>query len=61
MSSIKDKFSLTRYAAEHWVDHARLENDSFHMREEMETHFEPNKPHYAAWLQVHDIGFRAPY
>ena len=53
--SIKDKFPLARYAAEHWVDHARFENVSSHIREEMEALFDPNKPHFAAWLQVHDI------
>jgi hypothetical protein len=53
--NVKDKFPLARYAAEHWVDHARFENVSSHIREGMEELFDPDKPHFAAWLQVHDI------
>jgi ankyrin repeat protein len=51
----EDKFPLARYAAEHWVDHARFENVSSHIREEMEDLFDPDKPYFAAWLQVHDV------
>ena len=60
MSSIKDKFSLARYAAEHWVDHARFNNVLSYMREKMEAPFDPNRPHFAAWLQVHDIDSERP-
>jgi ankyrin repeat protein len=53
--NVKDKFPLARYAAEHWVDHARFENVSSHIREGMEDLFDPDKPYFAAWLQVHDM------
>ena len=53
--NVKDKFPLAQYAAEHWVDHARFENVSSHIREEMDDLFDPDKPYFAAWLQVHDI------
>ena len=53
--NVKDKFPLARYAAEHWVDHARFENVSSHVREGMEDLFDADKPYFAAWLQVHDI------
>jgi ankyrin repeat protein len=53
--SIEDKFPLAQYAVEHWVDHARFENVSSHIREGMEDLFDPDKPYFAAWLQVHDI------
>jgi ankyrin repeat protein len=53
--SVEDKYPLARYAAEHWVDHAQFENVSSHIREGMEHLFDPDKPHFAAWLQVHDI------
>ena len=53
--NVKDKFPLARYAAEHWVDHARFENVSSHIREGMEDLFDPDKPYFAAWVQVHDI------
>src|SRR6266446_4403382 len=53
--SVKDIFPLARYAAEHWVDHARFENVSSDIREEMGELFDADKPYFAAWLQVHDI------
>jgi ankyrin repeat protein len=53
--NVEDKFPLARYAAEHWVDHAQFENVSSHIREEMEDLFDPDKPYFATWLQVHDI------
>jgi ankyrin repeat protein len=53
--NVRDKFPLARYAGEHWVDHARFENVSSHIREEMEDLFDPDKPYFAVWLQVHDI------
>jgi ankyrin repeat protein len=53
--NFKDKFPFARYAAEHWVDHARFENVSSHIREGMEDLFDPDKPYFAVWLQVYDI------
>jgi ankyrin repeat protein len=53
--NVKNKFPLARYAGEHWVDHARFENVSSHIREGMEDLFDPDKPYFAAWLQIHDI------
>ena len=46
---------LINYAAQHWVDHAQFENVSSHVRDSMEDLFDSSKPHFAAWLQVHDI------
>jgi ankyrin repeat protein len=51
----EDKFPLARYAAKHWVDHARFEDVSSHIREGMEHLFNPNEPYFAAWLQVHNV------
>ena len=53
--NVEDKFPLARYAAEHWVDHGRFGNVSSHIQEEMEELFDPDKPYFAAWLQVHNI------
>ena len=53
--NIEGKFPLARYAAGHWVDHARFENVSSHIREGMERLFNPDKPYFTAWLQFHDI------
>ena len=59
--SIKFKLPLARYAAKHWVDHARFENVSSHIREEMEDLFDLDKPHFSAWLQVHNIDTEPSY
>src|SRR5258708_1117904 len=53
--NIKNKFPLARYAAEHWVDHARFENVSSYIRGGMNLLFDPDKPYFGSWLQVHDI------
>jgi hypothetical protein len=59
--NIENSFPLARYAAEHWVDHAQFENVSSHIREGMGYLFDPDKPYFAAWLQVHDIDTEPPY
>ena len=46
---------LVNYAAEHWVIHAQFEKVSSRLREAMNDLFDSSKPHFAAWLQVHDI------
>ena len=58
---VEDKSPLARYAAEHWVDHARFDNVSSHIREGIEDLFDPDKPYFAAWLQVHDIDTKPSY
>ena len=46
---------LVNYAAQHWMDHAKFEEVSSRVREGMDDLFDSSKPHFAAWLQVHDI------
>ena len=46
---------LVAYAAEHWVDHAKFEAVSSRVREGMDDLFDTTKPHFAAWLRVHDM------
>ena len=48
-------FPLVQYAAEHWVEHAQFENVSSRVRDGMDDLFDDSKPHFAAWLQVHDM------
>jgi hypothetical protein len=48
-------FPLALYAAEHWVDHAQFENVSLDIRHGMESLFDRNKPHFAAWLCLFNI------
>ena len=46
---------LLKYAAQHWVDHAQFETVSFRVRDGMDDLFDISKPHFGAWLRVHDI------
>jgi len=46
---------LTGYAAQHWVTHAKFENISSFLRRAMESLFDLEKPHFAAWHKLHDI------
>ena len=46
---------LAKYAAEHWVDHAQFEKVSSHVQDGMDDLFDSSKPHFAAWLRVHDL------
>ena len=46
---------LVQYAAHHWVDHAQSEMVSSRVRDGMDDLFDSSKPHFAAWLQVHDV------
>ena len=46
---------LVKYAAQHWVDHAQFEKVSSRVRGGMDNLFDGSKPHFGAWLKVHDI------
>ena len=54
-NSDSKKSPLVNYAAEHWVDHAQFGKVSSRVREGMDDIFDKSQPHFAAWLQVHDI------
>jgi ankyrin repeat protein len=51
-NSIKD-FPLVRYAAQYWPLHARAENVSSRVKDEMECLFDADKPHFATWLWMY--------
>ena len=53
--TVHESFPLARYAAKYWVDHAKFEQVSSHIREAMEDLFDVEKPCFDAWLRVHDI------
>ena len=53
--NVEGKSPLARYAAQHWADHARFGNVLSHIREGMEDLFDPDKPYFTAWLQVHNV------
>jgi ankyrin repeat protein len=46
------KFPLARYAAEHWVDHARFEGVSQDAEEGIKQLFDASKPHLAIWVWI---------
>ena len=46
---------LVKYAAQHWVDHAQFEKVAPRVQDGMDDLFDSSKPHFAAWLQVHDM------
>jgi ankyrin repeat protein len=48
------KFPLAKYAAKHWVDHARFKNVLPSMEDGMKQLFDPNKPHLAVWVWIYD-------
>ncbi len=50
------RFPLAEYAAKHWVDHVRFEGVSKIVEDGMNQLFDPNKPHLAVWVWIHDPG-----
>ena len=49
------KFPLSEYAAEHWVDHGQFENASSSIQVAMEQLFNPEKPYFSSWIWIYDI------
>ena len=50
-----DSGPLARYAAKHWVTHAQFKNVASRVRDGMEYLFDPDKPYFEAWVQLHDV------
>ena len=50
-----NNFPLASYAAKHWVDHAQYEDISSLIQDGMELLFDKDRPHFAAWVWVHDL------
>src|SRR5882757_6441040 len=48
-------FPLAPYAARYWVGHAKFRDVSSHIHEVIERLLDPAKPHFAAWVWLHDI------
>ena len=48
-------FPLAKYAAQHWVTHAQFENVASHVKDGMESLFDCNKSHFAAWVRICNI------
>jgi hypothetical protein len=54
-SGVSNSSPLAKYAAEHWVTHAKDEKVSSCLRKAIGYLFDRDKPYFAAWLQLHDI------
>jgi hypothetical protein len=54
-NGVKNGCPLSRYAAGHWVAHAKYGNAPSCLRKAMEYLFDLDKPYFAAWRQLHDI------
>ena len=46
---------LSEYAAQHWVMHAQFEDVASRVMDGMVSLFDPDKPHFAAWIDLYDI------
>ena len=46
---------LAEYAAQHWVTHAQFEDVSSRVEDGMKALFDPDRPHFAAWIDLYDI------
>ena len=46
---------LSKYAAQNWVGHAQFENVSLRVEDGMRRLFDPAKPYFGAWLDLHDL------
>ena len=58
ITAVKNTSPLAKYAAKHWVDHAQFRNVSTSVADGMRRLFDLGKPHFAAWLRLHDIDRR---
>jgi ankyrin repeat protein len=47
---------LALYAAEHWVAHAKVENVASDIRNGIESLFDPERPYFSAWINLHNAG-----
>ena len=49
-----EKFPLAKYAAEHWVGHARIEDVSSSVQDGMKRLFDPNEHHLSVWVWIRE-------
>ena len=46
---------LADYAARYWIAHAQFEDVALRVENGMVSLFDPNRPHFTAWLTLYDI------
>ena len=60
-NGVETSSQLAEYAAHHWVAHAQYGNVSSHLRKAMEYLFDPEKPYFSAWQELHNMDTDAPF
>ena len=50
-----ENYPLARYAAQHWVDHAKFQNVLSRAEDAMTHLLDRNRHHFAAWVWVYDM------
>ena len=45
---------LARYAAEHWVAHAKVENVATHIRLGIDSLFDSDRPFFSSWIKLYN-------
>ena len=50
-----ERFPLARYMAKHWVAHTQFDDVASHMKDGMQSLFDPDKPHLVSWFGIYDI------
>ena len=55
VSSHSNSAPLAGYAAKHWMAHAQVKNVASLVRDGMRCLFDPDKPYFEAWVQLHNI------
>jgi ankyrin repeat protein len=50
-----EEIPMIHYAAENWVYHTRFGNVATEIKAALELFFNPNNPHLAGWVWLHDI------
>jgi ankyrin repeat protein len=48
-------FPMAFYAAQHWVDHAKVESVATQIQDSMERLFDPTKSYLASWAWIYDV------
>ena len=46
---------LAKYAAQHWVEHAKFQSVASRVKDGMEALFDPDTPHFTAWVGIYDL------
>ena len=60
-SPAEETFPLARYASQHWVEHAQFGSVSSRIEDGMRRLFDSTKPHFSAWVRLHDIDDHWPH